>query len=67
VKEDPGEHCLRFKASRQPAPEICRLRRLLKDLLRCYGFVAVEIWEVKDDCRLGTVVRKQADAGSHDR
>jgi hypothetical protein len=43
------EFLMRFEAERGPVPCMVRLRRLLKALLRCYGFRLVDVLPVPGD------------------
>jgi len=40
---------LTFTATKDPVPTICRLKRLLKTLLRVYGFRCIEVIELPAD------------------
>jgi hypothetical protein len=67
VEKQP-EYVLRFKGTRQPTSEVNRLRRLLKHMLRTFGFVAQEVWEVKDaDSSAEPVVRVEEEFGRNHR
>jgi hypothetical protein len=48
------EFLLRLRALPDRTPPVIRLRRLLKALLRCYGFRAVEVRELPPENDVGT-------------
>jgi hypothetical protein len=46
---DTTKYAVIFRPTRTPVPVIARLRRLLKVLLRGYGFVCVDVYAVRPD------------------
>jgi hypothetical protein len=42
------EYQMRFRATRHPTPEICRLKRPLKYIWRQFGFRVTQVWQVEE-------------------